>query len=192
MNIANKITLLRIFLTFIFMFFLFIHGLAFKILALIVFVLASISDYFDGFLAKRLNMVSNFGIIMDPIADKILVLGAFLSFVEMKIVPAWMVVIILMRELLITGLRIFSLGRGIVLKAQRAGKHKTMSQMVTIIVILLFLIFKELAFRFNFWNESIQEISSFLIYSLMLLTVILTTTSGLSYLWENRFFIGKE
>jgi CDP-diacylglycerol--glycerol-3-phosphate 3-phosphatidyltransferase len=173
------------------MLFLFSHGLVFKILALAVFALAAISDYLDGLLARRLNAISNFGIIMDPIADKILVLAAFISFIEMKVIPAWMVIVVIMRELLITSLRIFSLGRGLVLKAERCGKHKTMSQMVTIFIILLFLIFKELAFRFGFWTDTVQAWSAFIILTLMSITVVLTATSGISYLWQNRHLIMK-
>ncbi|MGB3112317.1 MAG: CDP-diacylglycerol--glycerol-3-phosphate 3-phosphatidyltransferase, partial [Candidatus Omnitrophota bacterium] len=105
MNLPNKITLIRIALVFIFMLFLFMKGLTFKILALATFMLAAFSDYLDGFIAKRYGIVSDFGKLMDPIADKILTLAAFLAFVEMKLIPAWMVVIILMRELIITGIR---------------------------------------------------------------------------------------
>ena len=93
MTIPNKLTIARIVLTFVFMLFLFIPGLTAKILALLIFFLACLSDYLDGLLARKHNTITNFGIIMDPIADKILVLGAFLVFVEIKIIPAWMVII---------------------------------------------------------------------------------------------------
>lgn len=192
MNISNQLTIVRIIITFIFMFFLFGHGLIYKVLALFIFSLACLTDYLDGFFARKLKQISNFGIIMDPIADKILVLGAFISFVEMEIIPAWMVVIIILRESLITGLRIFSLGRGKVLKAERAGKHKTMSQMVTIVVILLYLIFKESGLKLKIWNEQLESNFSISILALMGLTVILTTISGLSYLWQNRNLISKD
>ncbi|MEW6009217.1 MAG: CDP-diacylglycerol--glycerol-3-phosphate 3-phosphatidyltransferase [Candidatus Omnitrophota bacterium] len=192
MNISNQLTILRVIITFIFMFFLFGHGLIFKVLALVVFSLACLTDYLDGFFARKLKQISNFGIIMDPIADKILVLGAFISFVEMEIIPAWMVVIVILRESLITGLRIFSLGKGKVLKAERAGKHKTMSQMVTIVVILLYLIFKESGLKLKIWSEPLESKFSIFILALMGLTVILTTISGLSYLWQNRNLISKE
>ncbi len=192
MNISNQLTIVRIIITFVFMLFLFSHGLIYKVLALLVFSLACLTDYLDGFFARKLKQISNFGIIMDPIADKILVLGAFISFVEMEIIPAWMVVIIIFRESLITGLRIFSLGRGKVLKAERAGKHKTMSQMVTIVVILLYLIFKESSLKLKIWSEPLEAKFSIFILTLMSLTVILTTISGLSYLWQNRNLISKD
>jgi CDP-diacylglycerol--glycerol-3-phosphate 3-phosphatidyltransferase len=175
------------------MFFLFVHGLSAKLIALLIFSLASLTDYFDGFFARKLKTISNFGVIMDPIADKVLVIGAFLSFVELRIIPAWMVVIIMFRELLITGLRIFALGRKKVISAARSGKHKTVSQMFTIFVILLFLIFRELALRFNAWSSSLESRLGVFIICLMTLTVILTTTSGISFLWQNRdLFLKNE
>lgn len=192
MNICNKLTISRIILTFVFMFFLFVNGIPAKVVALFIFLLACLSDYLDGFLARKHNTVSNFGIIMDPIADKILVLGSFLAFVQMQLIPAWMVIIVLFRELVITGIRIFALSRRKVLKAELAGKHKTMSQMFTIFIILLFLIFKESAQRSGLWSASIESISSSLIFILMSLTVILTATSGISYLWENRSLFSKD
>ncbi len=192
MNIANKLTVARIMLTFIFMFFLFCHGLEAKLAAFFIFSVAALTDYLDGFFAKKYNITSNFGIIMDPIADKILVLGSFLAFVEMDIIPAWMVVLIMLREFLVTGIRIFALSKGKVLKAQRAGKHKTMSQIVTIFVILLFLIFKEIAVKFDFWTLKVHSGFSWFILCLMTLTVILTTTSGISFLWDNRNLINNK
>lgn len=192
MNIANKLTITRIMLTFIFMLFLFCQGLAAKLAAFFIFSVAALTDYLDGFFAKKFNMTSNFGIIMDPIADKILVLGSFLAFVEMDIIPAWMVVLIMLREFLVTGIRIFALSKGKVLKAQRSGKHKTMSQIVTIFVILLFLIFKELALKFDVWTEKANLSFSWSILCLMTLTVILTTTSGISFLWDNRNLINNK
>jgi len=174
------------------MFFLFLPGLIFKSLALSIFCLACLSDYLDGFLARRHNVISNFGIIMDPIADKILVLASFLSFVEMKLIPAWMVVIVILREFLITGLRIFALSKGRALKAERAGKHKTMSQMFTIFVILLFLIVKEIGLKYALWNDLIQSRAIAFITLLMMLTVIFTATSGISFLLGNRHLILRD
>ena len=142
MTISNRLTLLRIVLTFVFMFFLFSKGFINKSLALIVFIIASFTDYLDGYFAKKRNEVTNFGKFMDPIADKLLTLAAFLAFVEMKLIPAWMVVIIITRELIITGLRLTALARGDVIEAGRGGKHKTVSQIVSIITILAFILFK--------------------------------------------------
>jgi len=189
MNLPNRITILRIILTFIFMVFIFLKGLLFKFIALTVFIIACWTDYYDGRIAKKLNLVSDFGRLMDPIADKILILAAFLSFVQIQIIPAWMVVIIISRELLITGLRIFALGKGKVISASRQAKHKTVSQMATIFFILGFLILEEILIRFSLWNQNLKIFSHWLIYTSMLITVILTIISGISYLWENRKII---
>lgn len=186
MNIANKLTMLRIVLTFVFMFFLFCHGLVFKALSLALFIFAALSDFFDGLIAQKRNMVTDFGRLMDPIADKILVLAAFAAFVQMQLIEAWMFVIIVSREILITSLRLFALNKGKVLSAARAGKHKTVSQMLVIFLILLFIVIKEVMLVYFTWNPAWETIFRQAIYFLMLLTVGLTLYSGFSYLWENR------
>jgi len=103
-NLPNKLTILRIVLAFVFILFLFIGGLAAKVTALVLFLSASATDILDGYLAKKNNQITDFGKLMDPIADKILIISAFLAFVEMRLIPAWMVVIILFREAAVTGL----------------------------------------------------------------------------------------
>lgn len=196
MNIANRLTLLRIILTFVFMFFLsfpFKGSLALwaKVISLAVFIFAALSDFLDGMIAHKRNMVTDFGRLMDPIADKILVLAAFAAFVQMQLVDAWMFVIIVSREILITSLRLFALNKGKVLSATRAGKHKTLSQMLVIFVILGFIVFKEVMLTFYTWNPIGEKIFRQGIYILMLITVGLTLYSGLSYLWDNRKIITK-
>lgn len=191
MNIANRLTLLRIILTFVFMFFLFCHGLWMKVLSLLIFIFAALSDFFDGRIAHKKNMVTDFGKLMDPIADKILVLAAFTAFVQMQLIDAWMFVIIIAREILITSLRLFALNKGKVLSASKVGKHKTLSQMAVIFAILGFIVLKETMLTFFTWNPSWESLFRQAIYMLMLLTVALTLYSGLSYLWENRKIITK-
>lgn len=187
MNVANKLTLSRIGLTFIFMLFLFLHWPYAKLCALFIFLAASLTDYFDGKIAKKRNIVTDFGKLMDPIADKILVLAAFIAFVELKVIPGWMVVIIILRELLITGMRIMLIGKRRVVPASRAGKHKTASQVLSIFVILVYLSIKQLGeqIRFGWWNESIDYNIHLAIYIMMLATVTLTLTSGVAYLKDN-------
>jgi len=191
MNLANRLTMLRILLTFIFMFFLFCHGLWAKAASLVVFMLAALSDLFDGLIAQRWNMVTDFGRLMDPIADKILVLAAFAAFVQMQLIDAWMFVIIVSREILITSLRLFALNKGKVLSAARAGKHKTVSQMAVIFAILGFILLKEIVLKYSTWNPAWEKIFRQGIFFLMLLTLGLTLYSGLSYLWENRKVIAR-
>jgi CDP-diacylglycerol--glycerol-3-phosphate 3-phosphatidyltransferase len=183
--------MLRILLTFVFMFLLFVHGLWAKVSALVVFILAAISDFLDGMIAQKKNMVTDFGKLMDPIADKILVLAAFATFVQMQLIEAWMFVIIIAREILITSLRLFALNKGKVLSAARAGKHKTVSQMLVIFVILLFIVAKEVMLAYFTWNPDWERAFRMVIYCLMLVTVGFTLYSGVSYLWENRKIITR-
>jgi len=191
MNLANRLTVLRIVFTFVFMFFLFMHGLWAKVISLVIFALAAISDFLDGHIAQKRNMVTDFGKLMDPIADKILVLAAFAAFVQMQLVDAWMFVIIISREILITSLRLFALNKGKVLSAAKAGKHKTVSQMSVIVLILIFVVLKEAMLTFFTWNPSWENFFRQGIYLLMIVTVGLTLYSGLYYLWENRRIITK-
>ena len=188
MNLPNQLTLLRIALSFFLILLLLAPGLGPKLAAVIIFALASLTDLWDGRLARAKNLVTDFGILMDPIADKILVLSAFVAFVQLNVVPAWMVVLIAAREFLVTGLRLFALGRGQVLPAEAAGKHKTVSQMVSISLILLFLVARE---AISIRPDEVQWIAlgEAGIWWLMLLTVGLTLTSGISFLWKHRRLI---
>lgn len=190
MNLPNKLTISRIFLTFIFMFFLFSKGFAYKTLALLVFTIAAWTDFFDGFLAKTRNEISDFGKFMDPIADKILILAAFLAFVEMKLIPAWMVVAIVFREFIITGLRLAALAKGEIIEAEMTGKHKTISQMSSIYVILIFIVFRESGTgAFKFWNENWEHSFKNIIFYMMIITTFLTVVSGILCLIKNKRFL---
>ncbi|HEX3988249.1 MAG TPA: CDP-diacylglycerol--glycerol-3-phosphate 3-phosphatidyltransferase, partial [Verrucomicrobiae bacterium] len=116
---------------------MFTTGPHFETIALLLFSAASLTDYFDGKIARRDNLITNFGILMDPLADKILVCSAFIAFVGRGWLPAWMVVIVVTRELAITGLRLLAASKNLVLAAERFGKHKTISQIVAIISVLV-------------------------------------------------------
>jgi len=189
-NLPNKLTISRIILTFIFMFFLFSKGFVYKTLALLVFTIAAWTDFFDGFLAKRRKEISDFGKFMDPIADKILILAAFLAFVEMKLIPAWMVVVIVFREFIITGLRLSALAKGEIIEAEMAGKHKTISQMSSIYIILIFIVFKESGTGvFEFWSENWEHLFKKVIFYMMIVTTFLTVISGISCLVKNKRFL---
>ncbi len=185
MNLPNQLTLLRIALSFGMIFFLLASGLFSKLAALVVFLLASLTDWWDGRLARKSGLVSDFGTLMDPIADKILVLSALCAFVQLGVVPAWMVVLIAAREFIVTGLRLFALGRGQVLPAEAAGKHKMISQIVAILVTLVVLILRELALVGSGRAEWVAR-GERGIWWLMLLTVALTLVSGISFLWRHR------
>src|SRR5579863_5788001 len=138
MNLPNKLTLSRFVLTVVFLAAVFSNVRLHETAALVLFSLASLTDYFDGKIARRDKLITNFGILMDPLADKILVCSAFIAFVGLRWMPAWMVVVIVARELAITGLRLLAASKNLVLAAEGYGKHKTISQIVAIIAVLVF------------------------------------------------------
>src|SRR6266478_9065324 len=137
MNLPNKLTISRFILTVAFLVVMF-SGLRFhETIALTLFIAGGITDFLDGQIARRNKLITNFGILMDPLADKIMVCSAFIAFVGLDWIPAWMVVIIVARELAITGLRLLAASKSVVLAAEGYGKHKTISQIVAIISILV-------------------------------------------------------
>lgn len=186
MNLANKITVVRIVLAIIFMPLIYLRGLGPKLAAFLVFVAAALTDYYDGLIARKMNLISDLGKLLDPIADKILVLAAFVMFVQMRLVEAWMVVLIMSREILITTLRGFAMSKGRILAANKAGKHKTASQMSAIFIILGVVIIKEFGMEFDFWGPAWETWTQLTIYVSVLIAISLTLISGISYLWENR------
>jgi len=189
MNLPNYMTLSRIVLTFVIMALLFTKNFAMTCTAFLVFLLACVTDLLDGWVARKKGLISDFGKIMDPLADKVLVVGLFLTFVQLQLVGAWVVVVIIVREFLITGMRIFALRHGVVLAAENAGKHKTVSQMAAIICILVFLILEESGAYFSFWNETLESYFRRGIHVMIGLAVFFTVYSGLVYLWRNRHLI---
>ncbi|MFA5411125.1 MAG: CDP-diacylglycerol--glycerol-3-phosphate 3-phosphatidyltransferase [Candidatus Omnitrophota bacterium] len=193
MNTANKITVLRMILTAVFLlFFVWWEKVWWtKVISLVIFTLAALSDFLDGLIAKRKNMITDFGKFWDPFADKVLVLAAFAAFLYLRFINVWMFMAIISREILITSLRLFALNKGKVLAASRAGKHKTASQMTVIFLILGFVVFQEVMKRFFIWNPNWDNFSKGAIYIMMLFTVGVTLYSGFSYLWENRKIIAK-
>ena len=184
MNLPNKLTILRVVLTFLIMGLLFVPGVLAKGLCVLLFGLASLTDWLDGYVARRLERTTPLGILLDPIADKVLVIGLLLAFLQLGLVRAWMVLVIVIRELLITGVRLYAAGRHVVIPAAKEGKHKTVSQMITIFITLLLLLVRELLAppriaTFDAWMPRV-------ILACMWVTVILTVISGASFFWRNR------
>lgn len=183
MNLPNKLTISRFVLTVAFLGVFFSQVRFSHTVALVLFSAASLTDYFDGKIARRDKLITNFGILMDPLADKILTCSAFIAFVDRDLMPAWMVVIIVARELAITGLRLLAASKQVVLAAEGYGKHKTISQIVSIVSILTLLSYPEWGswtqVVFAWWVPLFTELSKWV-------TVILTFTSGALYLWRNR------
>ena len=193
MNLPNKITVGRIGLTFVMAGFL-TSGIPYgKTLALFTFGLAGLSDWLDGYLARKLNRISVFGQLMDPLADKILVSSAFVSFVAIKVVPAWIVITLISREFVVTGLRLLASQQGKVLPAGPWGKHKMIWQTITIVVIMAGVALQdELLPLVLAPAEQARFMVDFSVYfakTTMFLTHIvaaLTAISGVIYLWDGR------
>jgi CDP-diacylglycerol--glycerol-3-phosphate 3-phosphatidyltransferase len=183
MNLPNKLTLSRFALTIAFLAVFFSRAHFANTLALVLFSAASLTDYFDGKIARRDKLITNFGILMDPLADKILTCSAFIAFVDRDLMPAWMVVIIVARELAITGLRLLAASKHVVLAAEGYGKHKTISQIVAIVSILTLVSYPEwgrwASAVFGWWVPIFTVLAKWV-------TIILTFTSGALYLWRNR------
>lgn len=137
MTTANKITILRVILIPVFVVLMYLQFPGHQWAALAVFILASLSDMVDGYIARHYNQVTDFGKFMDPLADKILVLSAMLLFVEYGRFPAWAVILVVAREFAVTGLRLIAVEKGRVIAAARSGKIKTMLTMVGLCLMLL-------------------------------------------------------
>jgi CDP-diacylglycerol--glycerol-3-phosphate 3-phosphatidyltransferase len=195
MNLPNKLTLSRLVLTVAFLVVMFSQVRYYETVALLLFSVASITDYYDGKIARRDKLITNFGILMDPLADKILVCSAFIAFVGLhgpdgkSWMEAWMVVIIVARELAITGLRLLAASKNLVLAAERFGKHKTISQIIAIIAILVFYSYQQWGAlgRYTFGLEIFGKpwITWFMPLAIWV-SVVLTFISGALYLWRNR------
>ena len=136
MNLPNALTLLRIFLVPLLVVVLLTRIEGHVWFGAAIFLLAVLTDYLDGFFARRRNEVTKLGIVLDPLADKLLTAAAFLSLVEMGLVPAWAVMIVIARELAVTGLRNVAAGRGVLIRASSLGKAKRVSQVVAILLLL--------------------------------------------------------
>lgn len=190
MNLPNKLTVSRFVLTIAFLAVMFSQVRFHRTIALVLFILASISDLLDGQIARRRKLITNFGILMDPLADKILVCSAFIAFVGLGWIEAWMVVIVVARELAITGLRLLAASKSIVLAAEGFGKHKTISQVVAIISILVLASYMEwgpvgpAVFGFSVFGHK-PWVHWFTILAVWV-AIVLTLISGWMYLWRNR------
>lgn len=185
LNLANKITLLRICLIPLFMIFMLVDFSMGTItlfqkaipvhhfIAAFIFIAASVTDWIDGYVARKYNLITNLGKFLDPLADKILVTAALVSLVHHDMAPAWIVIIIISREFAVTGIRLIAAGEGDVIAASQLAKWKTTVQLIAIVVLLLYNVpFHLISFPFG---------------ELMLwLALILTILSGFDYFWKNK------
>ncbi len=191
-HLPNILSLARILLTPLFLYFLFSgipHG---KTLALIVFIIASVTDAFDGHIARKYGVVTKVGVFLDPLADKFLVLSAFVSFWIFGEVKLWMLFLIAFRDVLVTVLRMVMQMKGITMKTSRAGKLKTTLQMIVIHLILVYFVLNS-----YHWLQLSKYISQYhLIYIMMVCTTLVTVYTGFHYFLYNyahlKIMFGKE
>lgn len=193
MNLANKLTIFRIILIPIFLILIEIKGIPYGIsIATAIFIIAALTDKLDGYIARSRNQITNFGKLMDPLADKLLVSAALISLVEMSILPGWIVVVIIAREFAVTGLRTLAAADGVVLAASWWGKLKTAIQMVAIICALVNLDIRNLAYFKNFYSLNLINIFVNLTNVTMALAVIITIFSGIDYFIKNKGVISTD
>ena len=185
MTLPTQLTIVRLLLAFLIMALMVLPGWVAKAAALALFLIAGATDWLDGYLARRWKQTSAAGALLDPLADKVLVLGVFLACVWRHLVPLWMVLIIAMRELLITGVRTWGARRGVVLPAAKEGKQKTVSQMVAIIALLSMLTVKEWTARHG-PAAPIMSALHWISQGALWVAVVLTVVSGVMFFWRHR------
>ena len=178
MNTPNKLTIARMIIVPFLVIFLLTGwgGEANRYISLTLFVVASVTDWFDGYLARKNNLVTNFGKFMDPLADKLLVCSAMICMIDLKRLSAWFVIIIIAREFIISGFRLIAAENGIVIAANYWGKFKTASQMIMIILLIL---------HFDGIFVILEQI-------FIWLSLALTIISLISYIWQNRTVLSMQ
>jgi CDP-diacylglycerol---glycerol-3-phosphate 3-phosphatidyltransferase len=169
LNLPNTLTLSRIFLTPLLVVILLTRIDGKEIYGVVIFVIAALTDYFDGYLARKRNQVTDIGKLLDPIADKLLITSAFISLVELNLAPAWMVVIIVGREFAVSGIRSIAASQGYVMPANVLGKLKTVCQVLTIVVLIVA----------DTYIEPWERFGRFLLW----VTVAISLISAVNYLW---------
>ena len=178
MNTPNKLTIARMIIVPFLVIFLLTGwgGEANRYISMTLFVVASVTDWFDGYLARKNNLVTNFGKFMDPLADKLLVCSAMICMIDLKRLPAWFVIIIIAREFIISGFRLIAAENGIVIAANYWGKFKTASQMIMIILLIL---------HFDGIFVILEQI-------FIWLSLALTIISLITYIWQNRTVLSMQ
>ena len=178
MNTPNKLTVGRMIMVPFLVLFLLTGwgGEANRYISVAIFVIASVTDWFDGYLARKNHLVTNFGKFMDPLADKLLVCSAMICLIELDRLPAWIVIVIIAREFIISGFRLIAAENGIVIAANYWGKFKTVSQMILIILLLL-----DLGGAFDILGEIF-----------IWLSLALTVISLITYIWQNRSVLSMQ
>ncbi|MBK1810679.1 CDP-diacylglycerol--glycerol-3-phosphate 3-phosphatidyltransferase [Clostridium sp. YIM B02505] len=195
MNLANKLTLIRIFLVPFFLVFIAFRDLTYStFIATFIFILASLTDKLDGYIARSRNQITRFGKLMDPLADKLLVTSALISLVELHVIPSWAAVIIIAREFAVSGLRTIAASDGTVIAASWWGKIKTVIQIVAIILLLLKVnigsskYLTNLIYKHSWMNNFFDIVPTIALY----IAVIVTILSGVDYFVKNKGAINTD
>jgi CDP-diacylglycerol--glycerol-3-phosphate 3-phosphatidyltransferase len=181
MNLPNKLTMFRVVLIPFFVFFLlapWFEGYG-NYIALAIFIVASLTDMLDGKIARKYNLVTNFGKFMDPLADKLLVCSALICLIELDLLPSWIVIIIIAREFIISGFRLIASDNGIVIAASYWGKFKTVFQMLMVIVLIL---------NQYLENSILHTLGVILIVAATALTIV----SLIDYIWKNKDVLKEQ
>ena len=192
MNLANKLTVIRIFLVSIFLIFIAVQGIPYgTFIATFIFILASLTDKLDGYIARSRNQITNFGKFMDPLADKLLVTSALISLVELQMVPSWAAIVIIAREFAVSGLRTIAASEGKVIAASWWGKIKTVIQIIAIVLLLLQFNITTSSYLTNLvesssvWNWFFMNVPSWMLN----ISVVITLISGWDYFRKNKHTI---
>jgi len=190
MNLPNKLTMARIILSPIFMVTFLINNLYTRYLALFIFAVAALTDMYDGHLARKTGVVTSFGKFMDPLADKLLTSTAFIAFVALGYVKSWIVLPIIIRELFITGLRAMAAYRGVVITSSVLAKWKTASQMIAIVIILLFTNLRMTWSALGHHRSPVPADVAFKVFDgVVMVTMVLTLITGIDYIVKNGALI---
>ena len=197
MNLANKLTMLRVILVPIFLIFLIGKGIPYgSIIATLIFIIASLTDQLDGYIARSRNQITNFGKFMDPLADKLLVTAALISLVELHLIPSWAAVIIIAREFAVSGLRTVAASEGTVIAASWCGKIKTVTQIIAILLLLLLLqVNIESIKALNSSFEASAFLNNFFAYApkiALFIAIAMTIISGIDYFIKNKGAISSN
>jgi len=199
LNWPNRLSLCRILLSPLFMILLMDNRQGSRIAALSVFVIASLTDLYDGYLARKYGWITNLGKFLDPMADKLLVALALIGLNQIDLIPAWALYLIIGREILVTGLRTIAAYAGVLILPSRLGKFKTAAQMLSLFLYLLYsvLYFEHAPLRGGFlltWNASLPSGAVILLMAadaVMVVAVVFTILSGIDYLWRNRSILRR-
>ena len=190
MTLPNQLTILRIILTPVFLYFFLSDNPLFIQISLAIYIVAALTDWYDGWLARKFNYITEWGKFWDPLADKILTSVVFIGFVIVGLLPLWMVILIIFRDLSVTLLRVYADSRGYTFRTTYYAKWKTMLQMIFLYYLLILYVAKNSIDIYNQYQSVIDILlKKDLIYFVMLVITVITVHSGITYLLLNKSLI---